>query len=198
MLDPISVLGVAAAAVQFIDFATKLLAVGKEVRESSQGTTNELIHLDEVFSDLKKISLELSKHTTPASSILPEPRDLCTLAASCYDECNQFMAAIGKLSNNSTSKRTFKSLRQALSIVWSKSSIEALEKRLERYQREITLALITNISNGQSAISLSLSKLMAENRQQTKDIGKLVSNIRKYEISRSLQTPDPVLESLFR
>lgn len=181
MLDPVSAVGVAAATVQFLEFTTKLLATGKEIHDSAHGTTEELVQLDEVYSHLKMISTKLSRSGTPTDGMPQEEKDLCRLATSCQHECEGFMAAIEKLGNKSGSKRAFKSFQQALKIIWNQKAIHTLESRLEKYQRELTLALVTRYghvyllpmmsylltsgSNGQSSVVSGLQSLIADNRR---------------------------------
>ncbi|KAF2248097.1 hypothetical protein BU26DRAFT_458181, partial [Trematosphaeria pertusa] len=165
MLDPVSAVGVAAATVQFLEFTTKLLATGKEIHDSAHGTTEELVQLDEVYSHLKMISTKLSRSGTPTDGMPQEEKDLCRLATSCQHECEGFMAAIEKLGNKSGSKRAFKSFQQALKIIWNQKAIHTLESRLEKYQRELTLALVTRYGNGQSSVVSGLQSLIADNRR---------------------------------
>ncbi|ORY17867.1 hypothetical protein BCR34DRAFT_596734 [Clohesyomyces aquaticus] len=173
MLDPVSAVGVASAAVQFVDFSTKLFAVGKELH----GT-------------------KLSTRPPAAAGATQEEQDLYRLADLCQQECNVFLAKIGKITGKSGTKRTFKTFRDALKIVWNQKAIDGLEKRLERYQRELTLALISHLGNGQSSITRGLQALIADNRRvessqkrQINDIVNLLTDIQKEQKSHRNATP---------
>ncbi|KAF2476737.1 uncharacterized protein BDR25DRAFT_339639 [Lindgomyces ingoldianus] len=193
MLDPVSAVGVAAATVQFVDFSTKLFAVGKELRGSLTGQTAERIQLDEVYSHLKTISTKLSQSTRPPTATIPsqEEQDLYRLAGLCQQECDLFLVKIDKVNRKSSSQRTFNTFRDALKLVWSQKAIDGLEKRLERYQRELTLALINHLGNGQSSIVRGLQTLIADNRRlessqkrQIDDITDLLIGIQKEQDSQ--------------
>lgn len=119
MLDPISAIGVAAATVQFFEFATKLLAVGKEVHRFTQGITEDLVQIDEVYSHLQIISARLARSIVSASSVSQEEQALFRLAKRCQEECTCFILAVEKSRTKSGSKRTFRSFTQALRLIWS-------------------------------------------------------------------------------
>lgn len=144
MLDPVSAVGVAAAAVQFVDFSTKLLSVGRELHGSAKGQTAELFQLNQVYAHFKKISTNLAQSAQPPTAT-QEEQDLHRLAGLCQQECDVFLAKIEKVVGKSGSQRTFKTFRDALKIVLSQKAIDGLEKRLERYQRELAFALINQL-----------------------------------------------------
>ncbi|PSN71817.1 hypothetical protein BS50DRAFT_569427 [Corynespora cassiicola Philippines] len=196
MLDPISAVGVAAASVQFLDFASRLLATSREVYDSTHGATDELLRLDEVYSHLKKISVQLSQSVVQSPSGPQEEQDVCRLAESCQHECDILIAVIEKLVRKKNSKNAFKSFRQALKIMWSQKAINSLEARLEKYQRELNLALVYNLSNGQSSMARGLCSLVTESRRleisqrsQNKKILELLEDMRLQYASVTSSSP---------
>lgn len=147
MFDPVSAVGITAATVQFIDFTAKLMAVGHEV--SVKGSSENLVQLDEVYSHLQKTSIALAQAKTSTvggwGKASQDGPDISRLATSCRQECDHFLSTLEKLMDKSGSKRGYQTFRQALKIVWSEKTIQALESRLERYQRELTLALVAHL-----------------------------------------------------
>jgi hypothetical protein len=147
MLDPVSAVGVAAATVQFVDFITKLMAVGHDL--STKGGTEDLVQLDEVYSHLQKTSATLAQATGSAvggsGATSQDGPDFSRLATACRKECDGFLAAVEKLRTKSGGVKGFRTFRQALKIIWNEKTVQALETRLERYQRELTLALVAHL-----------------------------------------------------
>ncbi|KAF2789109.1 hypothetical protein K505DRAFT_313725 [Melanomma pulvis-pyrius CBS 109.77] len=207
MLDPISAVGVAAATVQFAHFTAKLFAIGKEVHDS-KGTTQELVHLDEVYSHLEKISSSLSQSLARTGTISREEQDICRLATSCQQECVLFTAAIDKIGKKSGSNRVFTDFQQALKIVWNQKAIVALEKRMMRFQTELSLALIIHMGNSQATIVRGLQSLIADTQRlessqkhQVDGITSLLREIQKRQkipSNQRLKVNDPSIPEEFK
>ena len=58
-MDPLSILGLAAAIVQFIDFGTKLVRKTREI--TNTGSSVSVKDLDKITTDLANISLDLGQ-----------------------------------------------------------------------------------------------------------------------------------------
>ena len=58
-MEAVAAIGVAAAAVQFLDFSTKTLALCKQIRDSSTGSTETNAELTKSTKELKEMQKEL-------------------------------------------------------------------------------------------------------------------------------------------
>jgi hypothetical protein len=145
MLDPISAVGVAAATVQFLDFARKVFLVGQEAYSSLHGTTADMIHLVEVHSHLEELSRGLSQSMSANASTSTSDDKVVGIAKSCQRDCELLLATLAKVQLKSGPKSVYKSLEHALLVVWKRKTIITIEARLDRYRRELTLAIVANL-----------------------------------------------------
>jgi hypothetical protein len=74
-MDPITALGLAAAVVQFVDFATKLTNGTRQVYVSGSGATAGNADLELCASELEKLCVRLTPEPSPVRS--EEDEALC-------------------------------------------------------------------------------------------------------------------------
>ena len=63
-MEAVAAVGVAAAALQFLDFGVKALVLCKQIRDSDKGTTEANQELEHHIDELKKIYNELQQNVT--------------------------------------------------------------------------------------------------------------------------------------
>lgn len=145
MLDPITAVSVAAATVQFLDFTRNVFLIGHEAYGSVHGTTADLVHLDEVYSHLGALSHALSQSLSTNSTNLTAGDKVLGIANSCHRDCELLKTTLDKVREKSGSKNVYKSFQHALAVIWKQKTIATIETRLDRYRRELTLAVVASL-----------------------------------------------------
>jgi len=144
VLLPLDALSVAAAVVQFVDFASKLISKGNEYHKSKDGALVENNELKAVTTNL----LGLSKTLRSSSNILPamqdlsaEEKSLIDVAKACEQIANEFIDLLEGLQVSAGQAR-WKSFRQAFKTIWKKDEIEAMLRRLSMAREALTVNLL--------------------------------------------------------
>jgi len=147
-MDPVTALGVAAGAVQLLSFAGKLLKTGREIHQAGHGTTVQNEELQSITTTLRRLSRSLADEYKKKSSSEQETEQLEVELQEIYENCqkvsNELIEALQKLGSGEKSG-SFASARQAFRNVWSENDVVALERRVERYRRQIDTILLVTI-----------------------------------------------------
>jgi len=99
-MDPVSALGVAAAAVQFVDVAWGLIKESQAVWNASTKSQDEIEELKGIALDLMRINDEL----VSSSSDLALDDDVQGLCKQCSEVAQQLIDALNKLIRKSNRK----------------------------------------------------------------------------------------------
>jgi hypothetical protein len=71
-MDPVSAIGLAAAAVQFVSFASQLITSTAEIHRSAAGASADIASIEQSYQKLGRLSLDLSDASSKAqASIAP-------------------------------------------------------------------------------------------------------------------------------
>ena len=135
-MDPVSALGVAAAAVQFVDVAWGLIKETQAVWNASTKSQDEIEELKGIALDLMRINDELIS----CSSDLALDDDVQSLCKQCSEVAQQLIDALNKLIRKSN--RKWESFMKALREVWSKEEIERLVKRIAEFRELISTHIL--------------------------------------------------------
>jgi hypothetical protein len=142
-MEAVAAVGVAAAAVQFLDFSTKTLALCKQIRDSSTGSTEANAELTKSTKELKEMQKELRQvGNTPSSiyrKLLQAVKD-CSLVA---DELLQLLESFRELA-----RKSFGAMRSAFKVLKDSRKIEKLQKRLDDCLAKFTIALTMDMRQG--------------------------------------------------
>jgi hypothetical protein len=147
-MDPFSVLSIATAVVQFLDFTGKLVSgtwriyqgnAPKDFRESNSD-------LRSITSDLNRLTKELQLSHTKAQSKISTPQDtnLGNLAQDANDIGIQLGSLLTRLQSGSTSG-FWPSFRIVLRTLWSEDEIEKLSRSLENYRQQISMHIFISL-----------------------------------------------------
>ena len=148
-MDPVSIVGVAAAAVQFLSFTTSVATGGWRALSSYKSLpikANELRDAAKRFGDtilalkehLERLDLE---DRNPSSSEL-KLRELCK---SCQDRAQELYNAISGLAEKLGSGELRKSLWEALKTEMGFDEIKSLSETLATYQQSLITVIVTCI-----------------------------------------------------
>ena len=146
-MDPITGLSLAGTIVQFVDFGLRVVLKGNQIYRSVDGALTENLDLEAVTNDLVVIQTKL-QCPRPVSGPTPMPSEeveafeklsiASTKAAGKLLERLNMAKAQGRF-------RAWKSLRQALKSVWSKSEIDEMANRLQWFRSELQLHLLVSL-----------------------------------------------------
>lgn len=149
-MDGLSALSVAASIAQFIEFGCSLVSKSNEIYDSVHGAsiqnvesaaaTKRLIELSEGM----KASLEFERisgvHTSKQRESLEAICDGCIAVSA------EFLTRLDRLKiQDGLKNRRWKSFRQALKSVWSKSAIGEIGKRLESFKKELDAHVLVSL-----------------------------------------------------
>jgi hypothetical protein len=143
-MDPLSTLSIATAVVQFIQFGCSLVSKAHEIHHSNSGALPEHLKCADATTRL----VELTKKIQVAQRIFKSDSLSRDATAICHN-CNVIGAELLKQLHNlrlrdNTEDRKWKSFRQALKTVWSKSEMSSIETRLLTCRKELEVHLIAN------------------------------------------------------
>jgi hypothetical protein len=144
-MDPVTALGIAAATVQFINFAGDVLSKSREIYQSADGALTTQTELDTIAKSLRSLCSPF-RLWDPADGARRRPHptelQLYHLCKDCVRVSNNLEEALKRLKEGGGSHERWRSFRQALSAVKSESEIEQLCKRMERIRNQIATILL--------------------------------------------------------
>ncbi|KAI3336736.1 hypothetical protein HD806DRAFT_16350 [Xylariaceae sp. AK1471] len=159
-MDPLSIVSLAAAAIQGLDFGSRLLSGAHEVYTSATGQKNAVIFLSKVSADFTTFTddIEAKLHRVQHNEVFQQPLPfsetekvtdetndvLLRLCRESRDISRELQQILIKLQAHGTSKlkNVADSFRVALKTIASEKSIHSLEQRLNDTRSQITMALL--------------------------------------------------------
>jgi hypothetical protein len=138
-LDPLSALSVAASAIQFIDFSSKIVSKRRHIYKSADGILREDAEVENVVTQLQALTSKL-EDLTPTSGVRLDPDQLRLqqICKECSKVSKDLILFLGQLKvSTGTAHRGWDSLRTALKSAWSKEKVDAMVKRLEVLRAEL-------------------------------------------------------------
>jgi len=137
-------LTIAASVIQFVDFASRLVAKGVAIHGSSDGLTvghQELEGLtDHLTADIKELEKSLQargqNHELTSSEKVQEQ-----MSIDCQRIATELLGALDQLKAKGP-KTKWKSFRQALKSTWHDEKVQALERRLDRFRQQLITSVL--------------------------------------------------------
>lgn len=153
-MEAVAALGVAAAAVQFVDLGTKIVSKTRQLHGSISGALLENTEIEAASIRLSDMVTTLQtgrlvQGGSGSQTISTSDRILQEICQGCLDVSRELIPRLQKLKVMDGSCRKWKSFRQALKSVWSKESIREIRERLVAYQIQLdthTLLYLKSIS----------------------------------------------------
>lgn len=148
MLDPLTVLSVTGAIVQFIDFSSKLLTKSHEIYESASGASIDNTQLECIAKDLEGLTARLK--TSPSKQSLGTPISksdptLLKLVDQCASVAAELLKALSELKVRRTTNTRWESFRKALKSVWKKEEVDNINTRLRNIREELHLHVLVTL-----------------------------------------------------
>ena len=163
-MDPVTIVGLIAAIVQFVDFSSELVSSSTEIYRSTSGALQRNVHLEQTTRDL----IQLNDNITDSADLKDEA--LRSICESCNRIAGQLTEALGRL--KADKHRRWQSLTKALRSAWSKSEIVGLEQQLASMRDAVNLRItvdlryVPNHSSAHSLTSASHSEELARQRSE--------------------------------
>ncbi|KAI0100363.1 hypothetical protein GGR51DRAFT_564172 [Nemania sp. FL0031] len=177
-MDPLSILSVAAAVAQFLDFASRVISDTKEAYESSLGQIQNDVELSKISRDFSSLTHTLSSKMSKLmrdggskDAALEVEKDTLTILHGLCRESKainkDIQATITQLQLKGTTKIQLaaESFVIALKRILSADKIQKLENRLDNNRKQITMAMLV-LSWGQAESLRVTMKQFAENRTE--------------------------------
>jgi hypothetical protein len=145
-MDPISATSLAAAIVQLADFTTKVLSRSQELYKSTRGALIQHEELQCVTDMFSKMLAEIGTgQDAEYRSSDKHMSGLGTVVAEAQKTTNELLHLLSQLTRSPGSSERWKSVRQAVLTVWRDDKLRDLEKRVDRYRNQVSLALMNDL-----------------------------------------------------
>lgn len=139
MADPITIIGLVSGIITFVDFGYKIVNGAKQLRDSGQGTTQEIAELNSMVANIRTFN-KLVKDQIPANQKLSDDEQRTNRMV---DDCELLCAQLGALMSKLTMRNSslFGSVLVASKSAFKKGEIQDLKRRLESLSQQIGITL---------------------------------------------------------
>ncbi|VUC37100.1 unnamed protein product [Clonostachys rosea] len=179
-MDSLVALGLGTNVVQFVHFLSSTTSTCIEISQSTGGATKQTLEIESVYNSLQDFQTKLrSTGTTPESrsfrELIPNHCDinanpetqplvksLESLAADCDALCDELLDTVRKMKVNSDKWRGCKSFMVALKSAWGEAKFQRLEKRIDRFQKAISLNFFPLLRDQQTYMLQVLKSLQEQ------------------------------------
>lgn len=146
VLDPMTSLALAGAAVQFVDFASKLVSKTYKYYRSAQGSVTENRERQVVAITLSRLTKEINRSlilTDGAGRLSETEIALQKVSRECLETAKDLRTALTALESVRGSCASFiQSFRLALADIWGKKKIDQMEHRLDEARKQLMIHLM--------------------------------------------------------
>lgn len=136
-MDPLTILGLVANIIQFVDFSGNLISASLPLCRSNEGALTENI-IKTTTNDLILLNGKLKGAATSNDAALKR------LCESCNSVADQLLKALDKIRVNSENQ-TWRSIMTALRSIISQGEIYKLEQQLAKLREELNLRIIVDL-----------------------------------------------------
>ena len=145
MAEGVLAFGLAANAIQFIDFGGRVLSKSYKLYRSKSHEVEDS-GLEIVTRDLQRVAECLHSSIRQDPERLRQPLSqndihLQELANRCWDTCRGLLAALDALKTGAQHGK-WKTFRAALKAVWTEDEIELLQRKLDAYRQELIINIL--------------------------------------------------------
>lgn len=147
-MEAIAALGLASNIIQIVDFSSRIIARGREIQNSADGSLADHAVLSHAASRLEELygSLNASDKTRGGGkrAITVADQQLLELKIESRKVVQELQAALNKAKSSKTNSR-WQSVRHALVTVRSDKEISRLAARLEGIRQQVDSAVLLSI-----------------------------------------------------
>lgn len=138
-MDPFTAIGLADNIINFIEFACKIVYGGYQILNSASGMTPENTTLSVLLDDLNAVTKGLLVDL-PGPNRTENEEELCRLAAACH-ELSMELAEVLSLLKVTDRRSRWQSMKVKWRSIRKERNIEAIERRLSKFQSQILIRL---------------------------------------------------------
>lgn len=146
-MEALSAISLASNIVQFLEFGLRVLSKGNKIYRSVDGALDENLDLEVVTSHLLVMQTKLKStllSSTHTQLVSDDVKAFNALSESCSALAEKLLERLTRVKVQGRFRR-WKSLRQALKIVWSKQDIENMKSTLESFRSEMQTHLLISL-----------------------------------------------------
>lgn len=147
VLDPISALSLGGTIIQFVDFTSKIVCKGNQIR--AKGAAADNIELESATVGLVEITSRLQDQMQTkclSKALTPDDILLDDLTKTCIEVATILLDKLRTLKvPNGVKNRRWKSLRQALKTVWDKKNLDAFVSKLGELKSQLILGVLLTL-----------------------------------------------------
>lgn len=169
-MEAVAAVGVAAAAVQFLDYSVKTLTLCKEIRDSPSGSTKANGELTTSINKLTAMQKDLRKNSNATSSTY---RQLIRTVQECAAVSTELLQLLEHIRDQS--RKSAGVVRAAWQAMKKRKTIERLQERLGDCQTKYHLALTTDMRD-------EVLRLLEDQGKSTKSIHDLIT--KRFDFTR--------------
>lgn len=146
-MDPLTAFSIACGVIQVVDFSTKVVGKCREIYKD--GVSSENKDIESMAKHLTDLSIELDSANPvvkpgPMPQIYNDDQDLRKLAQQCSETAKELITQLQKLKiQGQPRKRDV--IRKTVKVIWKKSAIEDIERRLAQYRRTLDTRILINL-----------------------------------------------------
>lgn len=142
MADPISIIGLVASVITFVDFGVKVISTSKDVRSSHLGMPGDVHQLDLIINDIQKSHDEIRKGMKATQKLSEDESRILLMVQEAEGLYTQLRSVIAKLEvRDDARSKTLESLRVAFRLSWNQNDLKGLAERLEKLDQRIRINL---------------------------------------------------------
>ncbi|KAK3988997.1 hypothetical protein QBC44DRAFT_396840, partial [Cladorrhinum sp. PSN332] len=191
-MEPLGILGVAASAVQFIDFTTRLLSTTAKTYKSASGQTENVVSLTSVANDLDSLARrvsekasKLSAQAPPNSSASEGPDEtLVRLCTECSEIGTEMITILSTLKAKGTTKFELAkhSIVTAVKTIRSESRITNLRERLLTVRQQMMMCALFSVWWSAQVEGQSLDQMFTKQVEMMETLGRIDQWTKDFEI----------------
>ncbi|KAF9639552.1 hypothetical protein BFW01_g11358 [Lasiodiplodia theobromae] len=180
-MDPFNALGVAAATIQFVDFATALISAGSKICRSKTG---EL----QLESESRTIAEELESHdgemrdanSNGSGDVSQTEKQIRAMCDQCDAVAQDLLHAVQKLKSRRWSKKEkFETFKQALQAVWTPEQITHLRERLGSWRSQLIPLILSALREQQTRLGSQVPLVQSTAAQNYRNGQRFLECLRK-------------------
>lgn len=138
-MDPLTILGLAASIVQFVDIGHKLVTGVKEVYDSTNGVLTSMEDMKLIADDIQNAATEI-KGSSPFSQ---SERAIVNVAQRSLDLANELQQKLKHLEIRPDRSRKVEAARVTLQSFWQRKDIKELDERLSKIYGQLQSRMAT-------------------------------------------------------
>ncbi|KAL9082858.1 MAG: hypothetical protein Q9165_008757 [Trypethelium subeluteriae] len=179
-MDPLSAIGLAGNIIAFVEFTSKLVSGAYEIYLSTARMMDEHADLARLIEDVHAMTRRLDYRAGPA--VTDDETALISLAKKCRTLSEDLIRALKRLQTKQPMSK-LESFRVAWRATREKGNLESLEKRIDRYRRQILDRIVIMISEDTSSICKLLQQSMKTNEASALHSRKELQELRETVLS---------------